>query len=139
MESDEIKYIVTWTINKNHDSKHAYVQVNAFNEYQENLDYSDADWPALGFLVPKHICEVLNGHPFPIPQNPFDLDGHFAPSLPPLHSPAIPPTIPSIIHRPHRRAHVWEHPMSGLKRFATLDILTSCRKPSVEDEAMELE
>ena len=34
MDPDNIKYFVSWTINKDHDDKHAYVQVNALNQFQ---------------------------------------------------------------------------------------------------------
>jgi len=57
--SDEIKYIVTWTIDSDFDADHAFVQVNAFNQQQECLDPSDPDWPALGLIIPKNKCCVI--------------------------------------------------------------------------------
>ena len=91
MDPDNIKYFVTWTINKDHNNKHAYVQVNALNQFQGNLDSSDADWPALGFLIPKSICEVLVAWSPPMLSNTFDLDAQLAPDLPEL--PLVPTTL----------------------------------------------
>jgi hypothetical protein len=122
MDHDDIKYFITWTLNKNHDDKHAYVQVNAFNQFQGNLDSGDADWPALGFLVPKSLCEVLIARPLPMVPDPFDLNAQLAPNIPELH-----PTPDSPIQR--RRAHVWEKPLQGFLDFANLNVLTRCKKP----------
>ena len=121
MDPDNIKYIVTWTLNKNHDDDHAYVQVNAFNQFQGNLDSSDVDWPALGFLVPKSICDVIIARPPPKLVNPFEFDAQLAPHLPELH-----PTPFSPVQR--RRAHVWENPLPGLMHFSKLNVLTCCKK-----------
>jgi len=58
LDSPDVKYIVTWTINDNHDPHHCYVQVNALNKNQQCIHSDDVDWPALGFLIPKHMCQV---------------------------------------------------------------------------------
>ena len=59
LDIDNLKYFVTWTLNKDHNDKHAYIQVNMFNQFQGNLDSSNADWLVLGFLVPKSLCYIL--------------------------------------------------------------------------------
>ena len=136
LDSDEIKYFITWTINKHHDNKYAYVQVNAFNQFQGNLDSSDIDWPALGFLVPKSLCEVLNSQSLPaIPTlplltNPFDLNPHIAPELPELQPPV---QSMNCCHC----SHVWEKPLFGFKSFASLNVLTSCKRPLGNEEDLE--
>jgi len=121
LDVDNLKYFVTWTLNKDHDNKHAYIQVNAFNQFQGNLDSSDADWPALGFLVPKSLCNVLIARPPPMLQCPFDFDPQLAPDLPELHP------SPQSQHQ-RRRAHVWESPLPGLMHFSKLNVLTRCKK-----------
>lgn len=126
MDPDNIKYFVTWTINKDHDDKHAYVQVNALNQFQGNLDSSDADWPALGFLVPKSICEVLVARSPPMLSNAFDLDAQLAPDLPELHPSAI-----STNQR--RRAHVWDRPLHEFLHFTNLNVLTRCKKTTLDN------
>ena len=127
MDHDNIKYIITWTLNKNHDNDHAYVQVNAFNQFQGNLDSSDVDWPALGFLVPKSICDVIITWPPPMLANPFEFDAQSAPHLPELH-----PTPFSPVQ--HHWAHVWENPLPGLMHFSKLNVLTHCKKFLVDNK-----
>jgi hypothetical protein len=122
MDVDNIKYFFTWTLNKDHNEEYAYVQVNAFNQFQGNLDSSDADWPTLGFLVPKSICNVITARPLPILSNPFDLNAQLAPNIPELHPAANSPNQ-------RRRAHVWEKPLQGFLHFANLNVLTHCKKP----------
>jgi len=107
--SDEIKYLVTWTIDSNFDEDHAFVQVNAFNRQQECLDSSDPDWPALGLIVPKDMCDVIKARPLPFSYDLLD------------PSTTIFPTSTEILNnRPRRNAHVWERSVDTFKRFANL-------------------
>ena len=75
-ESDNIKYVVTWKRTSHFDDDTSYVQVNAMGQYQEAVETSDADWPAIGFFVPNHLCAISTPPPSRIVydsfgQNPF--------------------------------------------------------------------
>ena len=67
LNSPDIKYIVAWTIDDKRDSPYCYVQVNALNKKQQCLHSDNSDWPALGFLIPKHMCYVREIRQRPIP------------------------------------------------------------------------
>jgi len=122
--SDEIKYIVTWTIDSDFDADHAFVQVNAFNQQQDCLDPSDPDWPALGLVVPKDKCCVIKARPLPFPHHQLD------PS-----TTTFPTSTDILNNRPRRNAHVWECSLQGIKQhFATLTILAPCGQTLAKDE-----
>ena len=68
-ESDAIKYVVTWERSDQICDGCAYIQVNAMGKNQEAVESSDADWPSIGFYVPRELCNVI---PSPRPTIPYD-------------------------------------------------------------------
>ena len=103
---------------------------------QGNLDSSDINWPALRFLIPKYLCEVIDSWPLPailIPPsltNSFNLDPYIAPELPELQ-----PSVQSM--NQCCCGHVWEKPLFGFKSFTSLKVLTSCKRPLGNEEDLE--
>jgi len=90
LDSPDVKYLVAWTVNDDHDPHHCYVQVNALNKNQQCLHSDDVDWPALGFLIPKHMCQVPEIHQHKIPEALIIDYNNLAPSSPSLSDSSSP-------------------------------------------------
>ena len=124
--SPDVKYIVTWTINGDHDKDHAYIQVNALNKGQECVHSNDIDWPTLGFLIPKDKCHVRDAPEHPIPLIHTSDNANFSPSSPSLSDSSTPLN--------KRRRLAWKKSMPVLKRMTSFNVLSNCKKANTTNE-----
>lgn len=126
IDSPDIKYIATWTLNDFHNDQCVYVQFNALDIHQQCIDATNPDWPTLGFLVPKDRCYVPTA-PLPKPVQFFsDNNGNVLQSSPTLSTSSLTPLI-------QQRHDNGESPLrKRLRRYASFNIL-DCRKASTMD------
>ena len=128
--SPEVKYVVTWTINGDHDQDHAYIQVNALNKLQQCVHSNDADWPTLGFLIPKDKCYVRDAPEHSIPSIKTSDNTNFSPSSPSLSDSSTPLN--------KRRRLAWKKSMPVLKRMTSFNVFSSCKEAKTTND-MELD
>ena len=128
--SPDVKYVVTWTINGDHDQDHAYIQVNALNKLQQCIHSNDADWPTLRFLIPKDKCHVHDAPEHSIPPIKTGDNAKFFPSSPLLSDSSTP------LNKCCRLA--WKKSMPILKHMTSFNVFSSCKEAKMTND-MELD
>ena len=133
IDSSNIKYIATWTLNDFHNDQCVYVQFNAMNIEQQCVDATNPDWPTLGFLVPKDRCFVPTA-PLPKPvEFRSDANGNFLQSSPTLSASSLTP----LIHQ--RRRNSEESPIQKrLRYFASFNVLDCWKANAIDDVELEI-
>ena len=124
--SPDIKYVVTWTINGDHDQDHAYIQVNALNKLQQCIHSNDTDWPTLGFLIPKDKCHVCDVPEHSIPPIKTGNNADFSLSSPSLSDSSTP------LNKCHHLA--WKKSMPILKCMTSFNVFSSCKEVKMTND-----